>query len=200
MSKYDHLIHTFEKQETLIGGNAMPRYQMYFRGHDCLPDSNFYSPYRCYMKESFVDRWPTFHTEEELLCWVGYDMVDPWGSFDAEIEFWIGNERTQMVQYIITEPTIVRIPPYTWHCPLEYRRVGKPVYFQLLIPNGKFGTFSQKIGEDGKKSMIYSAFTLDRPCKLDATKKCTFCGKCYKADINEPKSAAETMALIRAGA
>jgi hypothetical protein len=46
-------------------------------------------------------------------------MVDPWGSFDAEIEFWIGNRLDKLEKYIITEPTIVRIPPYTWHCPLS---------------------------------------------------------------------------------
>ena len=192
MSKYNHLIHTFQPDH-------IPPHQAYFRGHDCMPDSNFYSNYRCYMKESFIDRWPTIHTEEELLCWVGYDMVDPWGSFDAEIEFWIGEDRNKMQQYIITEPTIVRVPAYMWHCPLEYRRVGKPVYFQLIIQNGKFGTYTQKIDENGRKFITYSGFSVKRQCVYDSTKPCTFCGKCSTVDENVPKSASETMELIKAG-
>ncbi|MCL2125415.1 MAG: hypothetical protein FWH33_05440 [Oscillospiraceae bacterium] len=193
MSRYDHLIHTFKP-------DFIPPHQTYFRGHDCMPDSNFYSNYRCYSTESFIDRWPTFHTEDELLCWVGYDLADPWGSFDAEIEFWIGEDRNNMVQYIITEPTICRVPAYVWHCPLEYRRVGKPVYFQLVLKNGKFGTYSQKIDSDGKKHLVYSSFVANRQCVYDSSKKCTLCGKCRATeDAVVPKSAAEAMEMVKSG-
>lgn len=179
MSRYDYLVHTFEKQYN-AWGDFMPPYQAYFRGHDCMPDSSFYSSYRCYMKEAFIDRVPTFHTEEEYLCFIGYDMVDPWGSFDADIEFWIGRDINSMEKHLIKEPTIVRIPPYTWHCPLEFKRVGKPVYFQVLSPRGKFGAFMQKIDEDGKPYIIYSAPGGNKACVLDNTKKCTICGRCWK--------------------
>ena len=199
MSTYDHLIHTFEKQET-FWGDFMPPYQAYFRGHDCMPDSNFYASYRCYMKEAFIDRWPNFHSEEEYLCFIGYDMTDPWGSFDAELEFWIGNERSKMERHIITEPTIVRVPPFTWHCPLQYIRVGKPVYLQILIKRGRIGTFSPRLEENGMRHISYTGSSGHRPCRLDDTKQCKFCGKCVKAtvDENEPKTAAESMARVNA--
>ncbi len=158
----------------------MPPYQAYFRGHDCMPDSNFYASYRCYMREAFVDRWPNFHTEEEYLCFIGYDMADPWGSWDAEIELWIGKDINDMEKHIITEPTIVRIPPYTWHCPLEYKRVGKPVYFEVLHTRGKFGIFAQKSGDDGGARLEYTGSGGNKPCVLDKSKQCTFCGKCWK--------------------
>jgi hypothetical protein len=132
------------------------------------------------MKEAFIDRVPTFHTEEEYLCFIGYDMVDPWGSFDADVEFWIGKDINNMEKHMITEPTIVRIPPYTWHCPLEFKRVGKPVYFQVLSPRGKFGAFMQKIDEDGKPYIIYSAPGGNKACVFDHTKKCTICGRCWR--------------------
>jgi hypothetical protein len=199
MSKYDHLIYAFEKQEN-FWGDFMPPYQAYFRGHDCMPDSSFYSSYRCYMKEAFVDRWPNFHSEEEYLCFTGYDMVDPWSSFDAELEFWIGKDRSHMEKHIITEPTIIRIPPYYWHCPLEYRRVTKPVYLQVLGIRGKFGAHFQKIDENGKKYIEYSGSSGHMRCRIDNTKQCTFCGKCQKVNEADPKTAAETMARVAAGA
>ena len=199
MSKYDHLVHTFLRQEN-FWGEILPTFQAYFRGHDCMPDSNFYSPYRTYMKEGFIDRWPNFHSEEEYLCFTGYDMVDPWGSFDAEIEFWIGNERNKLEKHIITEPTIVRIPPFTWHCPLQYVRVTKPVYLQVLQPRGKFGAFSPRTDENGKKYYVYVGSSGAKKCAYDESKQCTFCGKCRREPgENEPKSAAETIARIKAG-
>jgi len=200
MSNIDHLVHVFKKEQNFRPGGFLPPYQAYFRGHDCMPDSNFYSSYRCYMAAVYNDRWPNFHSEEEYLCFVGYDMVDPWGSFDAEIEFWIGTEMTKMEQHIITEPTIIRIPPYMWHCPLEFRKVNKPVYLQILQPRGKFGTFSPKIDKNGKLYIVYAGSSGHMPCKLDKSKQCTFCGKCKKlASGDEPKTASETMERINAG-
>jgi len=200
MSKYDQLIYTFKKQEN-FWGDFMPPYQAYFRGHDCMPESSFYSSYRCYMKEAFVDKWPNFHAEEEYLSFTGYDMVDPWGSWDAEIEFWIGKDRNNMERHIITEPTIVRIPPYTWHCPLEYRHVGKPVYMQVLCIRGKFGVFSPSTDKNGRRYLAYHGSSGNMICRLDSSKQCTFCGKCFKqrTDDNEPKNAEETMRRIAAG-
>ena len=197
MSKYSNLIHTFEKQQN-FWGDFMPPYQAYFRGHDCMPESSFYSSYRCYMKEAYVDRWPNFHTEDEYLCFIGYDMADPWDSFDAEIEFWIGNDIKNMEQYIFTEPTIVRIPPYTWHCPLEYLRVSKPIYMQVIHPRGKFGAFFQRTDENGEPYIEYSGSNGHRQCSFDKSKQCTYCGKCWKPDEDGPKTASETMALINA--
>lgn len=82
-----------------------------------MPDSNLYASYRTYMKDAFIDRYPNFHAEEEYLCFTGYDMLDPWGSFDAEIEFWIGEDLTKLEKHVFKEPTMIRIPPFTWHCP-----------------------------------------------------------------------------------
>jgi hypothetical protein len=76
MSRYDHLIHEFEKQYN-YWGDFMPPYQAYFRGHDCMPGSSFYASYRCYMKEAFVDIWPNFHSEEEYLCFTGMIWLIP---------------------------------------------------------------------------------------------------------------------------
>ena len=192
MGKYDHLVHTFEKQYT-HWGDFMPPYQAYFRGHDCMADSNIYTCYRCYMKEAFIDKYPNFHPEDEFLCFTGYDMNDPWGSFDAEIEFWIGPDPNHLEKHIITEPTMIRIPAFTWHCPLQYRRVGKPVYLQVLGLRGKFGFCQLKIDEPGVYDIEYAGSAGHRPCVLEPGKQCTFCGRCRKQrdDSKDPKSATE---------
>lgn len=194
MGRYDHLVHTFKKQYN-YWGDFMPPYQAYFRGHDCMPGASFYSSYRCYMKEAFVDQEANFHTEEEYLCFTGYDMLDPWGSFDAEIEFWIGKDLNNMEQHIITKPTIVRIPPYTWHCPLQYRNVKKPVYFQVLHIRGKFAPFYYR--EQGKSYEIENQyFGGVKMCRLNDKVPCTVCGRCWngRSDIEkagDPKNAVE---------
>ena len=187
MGKYDHLVHFFDRNKN-NWGEFMPAYQAYFRGEDCMEDADFYSPYRCYMKEAFIDRVSNFHSEEEYLSFVGYDMCDPWGSFDAEIHFSIGKDLDHMEEYVITEPTIVRIPAFWWHCPLEFRRVTKPVYFQVICMRGRFATFDFK-EKDGEKPLIYTAIGGPRPCVEDPTKKCTLCGKCWSKAAAAQKAA-----------
>ena len=197
MGKYDHLVYTFEKQYNHWAGGFMPEYQAYFRGHDCMPESTFYSSYRCYMADAFVDREPNFHSEEEYLCFTGYDMNDPWGSFDAEIEFWIGKDLNNLEKHIITKPTIVRIPPYTWHCPLQYRNVKKPVYLQVLCTRGKFGTFFYKEDEGGGYHIEYVGSAGSKKCKINPKAQCTFCGKCFKAKPSEDEPQNATEAALR---
>lgn len=181
MSRYSNLIHVFEKEKNTMWGDFMPPYQAYFRGQGCMADATLYASYRCYMKEAFIDRTSNFHSEEEYLCFMGYDMADPFGSFDAEISLSVGQDLDHMEEHIITEPTIVRIPAYWWHCPLEYRRVTKPVYFEVVHLRGQFGTFAFREEEQGQKKLVYTGFTTftgRQPCLLDASKTCDGCGKC----------------------
>ena len=201
MGKYDHLVHTFQKQYN-HWGDFMPPYQAYFRGHDCMPDSNFYSCYRTYMKEAFIDKEPNFHSEEEYLCFTGYDMLDPWGSFDAEIEIWIGKDLNSLEQHIITKPTIVRIPKFYWHCPLEYKRVTKPVYLQVLVQRGNMGMYVYRGKEDGDYQIEFpslSGTVNKKKCIMNPEKDCTFCGKCFKSreKSTDPKNATESALRYR---
>lgn len=186
MGRYDKLVHTFNKDKT-GWGDFMPTYQAYFRGFDCMPEASFYSSYRCYMKEAFLDKVSNFHSEEEYLCFIGYDMTDPFGSFDAEIEFSIGMDLDHMEKHVITEPTIVRIPPFYWHCPLEFKRVTKPVYFQVMHLRGQFGTFAPQTGEDGKTRLIYTGL-MQHACVHDKSKKCTYCGRCWRESQEKEQS------------
>ncbi len=111
-----------------------------------------------------------------------YDMVDPFGSFDAEIELWIGEDIDDMERHIITEPAIVRIPPFTWHCPLRYVRVGKPVYLQSMLTSGRFGVFVRRFDENGNPCYLYSVAG-HKPCVLEPGKQCSVCGRCFKSAL-----------------
>jgi len=187
-----HLVHTFVKQYT-HWGDFMPPYQAYFRGHDCMPEADIYTCYRAYMAETFIDKYPNFHPEDEFLCFTGHDLQDPWGSFDAEMEFWIGPDPNKLEKHIIKEPTMIRIPAFTWHCPLQYLRVSKPVYLQVLGTHGKFGFCQLRLNPDGSHEIEYAGSAGHRPCVLEAGKQCTFCGRCSKKrdTSKDPKSATE---------
>lgn len=193
MGRYDKLIYTFEKQYT-HWGDFMPPYQAYFRGWDCMEEANLYTCYRCYMKEAFIDKYPNFHPEDEFLCFTGYDMQDPWGSFDAEIEFWIGKTPNSLEKHIITEPTMIRIPAFTWHCPLQYLRVSKPVYLQVLGTRGKFGFCRLKINPDGSHEIEFAGSAGNLPCVLEPGKQCVFCGRCRKMRSSEQEHQTATEA------
>ncbi len=188
MGKYEHLVHTFKKEETRWG-DFVPPFQAYFRGDSCMPDAKFYTQYRPYMKEAYVDREPNFHAEEEYLCFIGYDLADPFGSFDAVIEIWIGKDIDNMEQHIITEPTIIRIPPYTWHCPLRYLKVNKPVYLESMLTKGRFGVFVRRFDENGRPYYPHSVAG-KKMCILEPQKQCNVCGRCFK-DYAQKEEAAQ---------
>jgi hypothetical protein len=66
---------------------------------------------------------PHKHDFHQFLCFVGSDPYDI-RKFDAEIEIFLGEEGEK---HVITSPTVLHIPPGLVHCPINYKRVGKPV-------------------------------------------------------------------------
>jgi len=71
-----------------------------------------------------MEEKPHKHDFHQFLCFLGTDPLNI-GDFDAEIEVWLGEEGEK---YTITTPTILSYPPGTVHNPLNYKRVGKPVF------------------------------------------------------------------------
>jgi len=64
------------------------------------------------------------HPFTEFFIFFGSNPMDM-NEFDADVEFTFGPEREKLV---ISRPTVVTIPPGVYHCPLNYARVGKPIY------------------------------------------------------------------------
>ncbi len=66
---------------------------------------------------------PHVHEFPIVMSFFGADWQNP-NDFDAEIEFYIGGERQ-----IITTTAMVSVPPGLAHCPLIFKRIGKPIVF-----------------------------------------------------------------------
>jgi len=65
------------------------------------------------------------HDYEQFLFFLGGDPMDI-GNFGAEIEMVFGKEGEK---HIINTASVVRIPPGLYHCPLNFKRIDKPLVF-----------------------------------------------------------------------
>jgi len=65
------------------------------------------------------------HDFDMYLYFLSFDP-DNMGDLGAEIEIGLGKEQER---HIITTPTTVYIPKGMVHCPLEFKRVDKPILF-----------------------------------------------------------------------
>ena len=64
---------------------------------------------------------PHVHDFPHVMCFFGSNPFDKY-DFDAEIEFYMEGEKQ-----IIDTPSIVTVPAGLTHCPLIFKRIGKPV-------------------------------------------------------------------------
>lgn len=71
----------------------------------------------------------------EYLWFSGADAVDPWTTFDAEIEIELGTDPDNMETVIIDKPGVVAVPPGIWRGAVTVRRAGKPVCFMPWYPH-----------------------------------------------------------------
>jgi len=71
---------------------------------------------------------PHSHDFEEFLIFLGNNPADP-KDFDAEIEISLGEEGEK---HVINTASVVCIPKGLTHCPLNFRKVGKPVVFSNI--------------------------------------------------------------------
>ena len=65
------------------------------------------------------------HEFDMYLVFCGSDPDNP-ADLGAEIELFFGEEEEK---HVITEPTVVYIPKGLTHCPLNFKRVDRPVLF-----------------------------------------------------------------------
>lgn len=72
-----------------------------------------------------MEERPMKHDFDQVLCFIGGDTKDIF-KFDADVELSLGEEQEK---HIINSPTIVHIPKGLTHCPLNFKRIGKPIIF-----------------------------------------------------------------------
>jgi hypothetical protein len=74
---------------------------------------------------------PHSHNVAEYLYFIGGNPMD-FEDFGAEIEFTIGQGADAEV-YTITKTTWIYLPANLPHCPLEFKRVDKPIMFGHIM-------------------------------------------------------------------
>ena len=161
--------------------------QIGFGGTMDMPGANYLAGYQVFQKPNkWLEPNPHFHREEEYLVFINADLFHP-EEFDAEIEIWLGFDVRNMEKHIITKPTIIRIPGSMWHCPMDFKRIDKPIMFQAVYLAGDMARVTYKVDEDGTEHYEYGGPETRHGCRLDPTKeKCTACGKCFRL-ANEGK-------------
>jgi len=184
MGSFDHLFHEFTPQETSWGDWCLSP-QAYFRGDSDIKGSNFNVGFQVFLKPVFLEREPHFHREEEYLVFLGSALPDVFSSFDAEVEFFIGEKLDAMEKITITKPTIIKVPKGWWHSPLNFKRVDKPIWFQAAAMAGKFGSIKLRKDANGREILEYSGDEY-RPCVLTPGKDCDYCGECFKELAGDP--------------
>ncbi len=68
---------------------------------------------------------PHSHDFDEFLCFIGSNATDQ-KDFDAEIEISMGKEEEKQV---INTATVVCIPKGMVHCPINFKKIHKPILF-----------------------------------------------------------------------
>lgn len=129
MGKFADLIFTIPKEIHNWYGFVSPR--GFFRGTTMMPKSKLYMDFSAVTKELVMEVPHTHHAVDEYLVFTGADMNN-FFEFDAEVDVWLGEDAERMELFTLTEPTIIRVPPNLYHCPVHFRRITKPIVFQLF--------------------------------------------------------------------
>ncbi|MFC1839416.1 hypothetical protein ACFL1N_07545 [Thermodesulfobacteriota bacterium] len=76
---------------------------------------------------------PHVHDFSHVMCFFGSNPFDKY-DFDAEIEFYMEGEKQ-----IIDTPAMVTVPAGITHCPLIFKRIGKPVTWVEVMLTSHYG-------------------------------------------------------------
>jgi len=136
---YDHLFSTSLRENSITDVVAGP--QAYFRGDSDLPGAKINMGWQMFVKPYKLEMESHHHDTDEYLFFLGAELPDLVGSFDGEIEYFMGPEYER---HIITEATVLYIPAGLEHNPCDIKRLTKPMMFSALqlAPyfNGKYQT------------------------------------------------------------
>ena len=185
VSKYEKLVFEFPAEhndysEILPFGDErgfIVSPQAYFRGATQIPGANFNVGFQIFAKPFFLDRVPHYHDTDEYLVFLGGTFPNLF-DFDADIELTIGKVGVDAEVHTITEPTIIRIPAGVYHCPINFTRVDKPIFFQAMLMQDMFSSIYDT--EDGGTQELWYNGSL--PCKLAPENRCESCRDCILQD------------------
>ena len=178
-SKFGKLVFALPQERNEIVAEGDPedfvvKPQAYFRGGSQIPGAEFNQSYQIFVKPFFLDRVQHRHIRDEYLIFLGASFPNVF-DFDAKIEFTLGKGE-EAETYLITQPTVIRVPAGIYHCPLNFKEVNKPVLFLATLFTPMFGGVYDM--PDGSTKELY--YNGPMQCKYNAAKKCDSCGKCLQ--------------------
>lgn len=110
-------------KELVVDGKFVPRVVLTGEKHG--DGANFSMVYNCITEPWVMRSDPHAHPFDQFLCFMGGNPTDV-GDFGAEVELTVGDEGEKL---IIDTTTIVYIPKGLMHCPLNFKRIDKPIIF-----------------------------------------------------------------------
>jgi hypothetical protein len=140
-NKYSHLFCTQLKENSIT--EVVPGPQAYFRGDSVLPGAGINMGWQMFVKPYTMELESHHHDTDEYLIFLGATLPDLVGSFDAEIELFLG---TEYEKHTITQATVLYIPRGLEHNPLDIKRIGKPMMFSALQLAPYFNGVYQTMG------------------------------------------------------
>ncbi len=147
-TKYDKLFCTRFKEKSNLPAVDGP--QAYFRGQSELPGAGINIGWQLFVRPMRLERTFHKHDVDEYLIFLGASLPDLIGSFDGEIELFLGEE---LEKHVVNKATILYIPRGLQHCPLEIKVLRKPMMFSalMLAPyfNGVYGAEKMYAAYDG---------------------------------------------------
>jgi len=148
-TKYDHLFSTKLRENSIVK-DIVPGPQAYFRGDSDLPGAKINMGWQIFVKPYKLEMESHHHDTDEYLFFLGATLPDLVGSFDAEIEYFMG---TEYEKHTVTKATVLYIPGGLEHNPCWIKRVGKPLLFSALQLAPYFNGVYQTMGYRALKSM-----------------------------------------------
>ena len=97
-----------------------------FAGNKAWGETTWGLNWECVAEPFYMIKGPHSHTFDEYLFFLGGNSRDIF-DFHAEIELYMGEEQEL---HIINKPTIVYFPKGLLHCPLNFKKIDKPILFQ----------------------------------------------------------------------
>ena len=134
---YEKLVFSFPKENNALvtdekDAGCIIESQAFFRGALQMPEARYNIGFQILVKPFFLYRTPHRHNADEYLAFLGGSFPNVF-DFDAEIEITLGRLGVDAEVYSITRPAIIRVPAGVYHCPLNFKRIGKPVFFQAAL-------------------------------------------------------------------
>lgn len=157
VGKYKHCIKELRKDYHNLGDAVMsPR--CVFKGNEDMPGTGQQFSYNIIMKPCKLgDDEPVSNGQiAEFLWFSGADVVNPWDSFDAEIEVMLGLAPGHMEAVTFSKPGVIAVPAGMWRGAITVKKLGKPVCFIPYYTQDKPRYKITRKIVDGKPVLVYN--------------------------------------------